>query len=64
MRRLVLTALSLAVAGLVHAEVPAPQDVPYAPGMLKIEVDATNLSQRIFRIKETIPVQGGPLVLL
>ena len=34
MRRLVLTALSLAVAGLVHAEVPVPQDVPYAPGML------------------------------
>ncbi len=64
MRRLVLTALSLAVAGLVHAEVPAPQDVPYAPGMLKIEVDATNLTQRIFRIKETIPVQSGPLVLL
>jgi predicted metalloprotease with PDZ domain len=64
MRRLVLTALSLAVAGLVHAEVPAPQDVPYAPGMLRIEVDATNLSQRIFRVKETIPVQAGPLVLL
>jgi predicted metalloprotease with PDZ domain len=64
MRRLVLTALTLAVAGLVHAEVPAPQDVPYAPGMLKIEVDATNLSQRIFRIKETIPVKSGPLVLL
>jgi predicted metalloprotease with PDZ domain len=64
MRRLALTVLSLAVAGLVHAEVPAPQDVPYAPGMLKIEVDATNLSQRIFRIKETIPVQAGPLVLL
>jgi hypothetical protein len=64
MRRLALTVLSLAVAGLVHAEVPAPQDVPYAPGMLKIEVDATNLSQRIFRIKETIPVQSGPLVLL
>src|SRR5690606_1848181 len=51
MRRLVLTALSLAVAGLVHAEVPAPRDVPYAPGMIKIEIDATNLSQRIFRVK-------------
>lgn len=63
MRRLVLTALSLAVAGLVHAEVPAPKDVPYAPGTIRIEVDATNLSQRIFRVKETIPVQAGPLVL-
>lgn len=64
MRRLALAALSLAVAGLVHAEVPAPQDVPYAPGTLKIEVDATNLAQRIFRVKETIPVQAGPLTLL
>ena len=63
MRRLVLTALSLAVAGLVHAEVPTPQDVPYAPGTIKIEIDATNLSQRIFRVKETIPVQAGPLVM-
>ena len=64
MRRLAVAALSLAVAGLVHAEVPAPRDVPYAPGTIKIEVDATNLSQRIFRIKQTIPVQAGPLTLL
>ena len=64
MRRFAVAALSLAVAGLVHAEVPPPQDVPYAPGMMKVEVDATNLSQRIFRIKQTIPVQAGPLTLL
>ncbi len=64
MRRLALAVLSLAVAGLVHAEVPAPQDVPYAPGKIRIEVDATNLAQRIFRVKETIPVQAGPLTLL
>jgi predicted metalloprotease with PDZ domain len=64
MRRFALAALALAVAGLVHAEVPEPQDVPYAPGTLKIEVDATNLSQRIFKVKETIPVKPGPLTLL
>ena len=64
MRRFAVAALSLAVAGLVHAEVPQPQDVPYAPGTIKVEVDATNLSQRIFRIKQTIPVQAGPLTLL
>ena len=64
MRRFAVAALSLAVAGLVHAEVPPPQDVPYAPGMMKVEVDATNLSQRIFRIKQTIPVHAGPLTLL
>ena len=63
-RRLVLAILSLAVAGVVHAEIPAPQDTPYAPGTIKIEVDATNLAQRIFRVKETIPVQAGELTLL
>jgi predicted metalloprotease with PDZ domain len=63
-RRLLLSCLSLAMAGALHAEVPAPQDVAYAPGTIKVEVDATNLSQRIFRIRETIPVQAGPLTLL
>ena len=63
-RRLVLAALSLAIAGTLHAEVPAPQDTPYAPGTIKVEVDATNLAQRIFRVKETIPVQAGELTLL
>ena len=59
-----LSALALAVAGLVHAEVPAPQDVPYAPGTIQVAVDATNLSQRIFHVRETIPAQAGPLTLL
>jgi predicted metalloprotease with PDZ domain len=63
-RRLVLSALSLALAGSLHAEVPPPQDTPYAPGTIKVEVDATNLAQRIFRVKETIPVQAGELTLL
>ena len=65
-RRLLPLALSLVLAGGAHAQasVPQPQDVPYAPGMMKVEVDATNLSQRIFRIKQTIPVQAGPLTLL
>jgi predicted metalloprotease with PDZ domain len=60
----VLSVLSLALAGSLHAEVPAPQDTPYAPGTIKVEVDATNLAQRIFRVKETIPVQAGALTLL
>ena len=59
-----LFALALATAGTLHAEVPAPQDTPYAPGTIRLEVDATDLSQRIFRVKETIPVQPGELVLL
>jgi predicted metalloprotease with PDZ domain len=59
-----LLALALAAAGTLHAEVPAPQDTPYAPGTIRLEVDATNLSQRIFRVRETIPVAPGELTLL
>ncbi|MDG6347348.1 hypothetical protein QAA18_01105 [Luteimonas sp. 8-5] len=63
-RRLILAALSLAIAGSLYAEVPAPRDVPYSPGTIKLEVDATNLAQRIFHVKQTIPVQAGDLTLL
>ena len=64
-RRILVAALMSALAFAAHAqEVPQPLDVPYAPGMMKVEVDATNLSQRIFGIKQTIPVQAGPLTLL
>jgi predicted metalloprotease with PDZ domain len=64
-RRFPLSLLAFALAATgAHAEVPAPQDVPYAPGTIKVEVDATNLPQRIFHVRETIPVQPGPLTLL
>ena len=68
MRRRILAAALLSASALAaqaqQLAVPAPQDVPYAPGTIKVEVDATNLSQRIFRVKQTIPVQPGPLTLL
>ena len=72
MRRSHLASLSLAVvlalssplaARLVHAEVPPPADVAY-PGTIAIDVDATDTAQRIFRVKQTMPVQAGPLTLL
>ena len=44
-------------------QVPAPQDVPYQ-GTLKIQVDATDVAHRIFRVRETVPAQPGPLTLL
>ncbi len=66
-RRLLPLALSLLLAGVAQAQtsaaVPVPQDVPY-PGTIKLEVDATNLSQRIFRVRQTIPVQAGKLTML
>ena len=67
-RLLPLALSSLLFAGGAHAQnpassIPQPQDVAY-PGTIKLEVDATNLNQRIFRVKETIPAQPGPLTLL
>ena len=59
-----LLVLVLAAAGASRAEIPAPRDAPYAPGTIRLEVDATNLSQRVFRVRETIPVRPGELTLL
>lgn len=59
-----LAAATLGWASLaVRAEVPAPKDVPY-PGTLAIQVDATDVAHRIFRVQETLPVRPGPLTLL
>jgi predicted metalloprotease with PDZ domain len=47
------------------APTPAPQDVAYPAGALKLQVDATDTDHHIFRVRETIPVaQAGPLTLL
>ena len=41
----------------------APVDKPY-PGTITLNVDATNVSDRIFNVHETIPVKGGDITLL
>ena len=41
---------------------PPPEDTPY-PGTLLLQVDATDLDRRIFRVHETVPVAPGPLTL-
>jgi predicted metalloprotease with PDZ domain len=58
------------VAGAAHAEpecgpkLPAPQDQPYV-GALRLTVDATDTSRRIFHVRESIPAPPGKeLVLL
>lgn len=56
--------LTLIAAAFARAEVPTPQDTPYAPGTIALEVDASDTAQRIFRVKQTIPVAPGPLTLL
>ena len=73
MRRLACTcmlATSLALsAGTALAQqqrsqqVPDPQDTPYA-GTIALHVDASDTTQGIFRVQETIPVTTGPLTLL
>jgi predicted metalloprotease with PDZ domain len=61
------SAVAAAALGLASfaalADVPAPQDVPYQ-GTLKINVDATDVARRVFRVQEVIPAQPGPLTLL
>ena len=64
-RRILAVALLSALAIAAHAqEIPTARDVPYAPGPIAVEVDATNLGQRIFSVRQSIPVQAGPLTLL
>ena len=62
-------AISIALAaGAAHAQesrsaqVPSLQDTPY-PGTIAIHVDASDTSQGIFRVYETIPVEAGALTL-
>jgi len=55
---LISTAASAQVAAPPAPPLPAPQDVAYVPGIIQIAVDATNLDQRIFKVHETVPVNG------
>ncbi|MDZ4370587.1 MAG: peptidase M61 [Phenylobacterium sp.] len=44
--------------------IPAPRDIPY-PGVIRLEVDATDIVRRIVRVKQTIPIaQPGRVTLL
>lgn len=67
--RLALAVSMALAAGVANARqspgahVPPPQDTPY-PGTVAIHVDASDTRQGIFRVHETVPVQGGALTLL
>jgi len=57
------------IGALAHGQTPAAAAIPPAantpyPGTLTLQVDASDLDRRIFRVKETIPVKPGPLTLL
>jgi predicted metalloprotease with PDZ domain len=45
--------------------IPAPVDATYPGGTLRLQVDATDVQRKIFRVHETVPVAGpGPMILL
>lgn len=50
-------------ANIPQPDIPQPKDKPYV-GTIKLKVDATDLSHRIFQVNETIPVSSGKLTLL
>ena len=57
--------LSSAGASLpaLSQDIPKPLDQPYA-GTVQLEVDVTNVEQKIFNMHEVIPVKPGRLTLL
>ena len=63
-RAVPLSLLALACALPAAAQTAPPVDTPYAPGTITLAVDATDLSQRIFKVRESIPVAAGELTLL
>lgn len=64
---ILIAALTAVSAGAATLSVPAPQDLPY-PGTIALQLDVTNLAQRIFQVHEHIPVNqplaGHQLTLL
>jgi predicted metalloprotease with PDZ domain len=64
MKQLVMTLLAAMAMPMVNAQqVLKPVDRPY-PGVIELQVDASNLRQRIFQVHERIPVKAGKLTLL
>jgi predicted metalloprotease with PDZ domain len=57
-----LLGLSFSVRAQAPAAAPAVSDHDY-PGVISLAVDATDVSRRIYRVRERIPVQPGPLKL-
>ena len=59
-----VVALLLVAASAVHGEaIPTPVDAPY-PGIIELDVDATDLDHKIFKVRERIPVASGKVTLL
>jgi predicted metalloprotease with PDZ domain len=54
---------SLVTSTAAPAVLPEPRDVPY-PGTIRLEVEATDVDHRVFRVRESVPVgTAGRLTL-
>ncbi|MGZ9113550.1 MAG: M61 family metallopeptidase, partial [Brevundimonas sp.] len=59
-----LTQVGMPALDRALAPIPAPRDVAY-PGVITLDMDATDIDRRIVSVKQIIPVTGpGPLILL
>jgi len=71
-----LAVFALATIATLHAQnsagpqpaplpppIVAPADTPY-PGVISLMVDTTNVNDRVFNVRETIPVKSGEMTLL
>jgi predicted metalloprotease with PDZ domain len=51
-------------AGAADGTIPPPRDEPY-PGIVRLQVDASDVDRRLVRVEQTLPVaSSGPLTLL
>jgi len=60
---LAATCATAQTASQTPRTVPPIATTPY-PGTLTLQIDATDLDRRIFRVKQSVPVKAGPLTLL
>src|SRR5580692_9226798 len=60
---LLMLFLLAAVPAADAQQVPRPRDLAY-PGIIELQVDATNVGQKIFKVHERIPVKAGKIALL
>lgn len=53
----------MAILQPAAAQTAPPADVPF-DGVIKVDVDATDIGHRIFRVRTTMPAKPGPMTLL
>lgn len=56
-------ALGAGTAVCAQQNIPAPRDVAF-PGLIRLQVDASDLDHRVFHVKQQLPVRPGRLTLL